>query len=343
MPAGTHPHQGITNDLVRRLPYAVIAIGGAALLMLPAILSVSNVFLAASIAINVLLAFSMVVALGLGGYFSLGQGATFGLGCYVVAVLSSRTGWDVSVLLAACAVAGAVAGGLIAVTCMRTSNLYLSMVTLAFGFVLSDVALNWQSVTKGGQGISGISPTLMGVPFTGPQIYRAAVLLIVLASLAITFVRHHRIGRGMALIRQSEIAAQAFGINTRLSMVITFAVSGSIASMAGGLYVGFMSMADPTMFDFERTVTTLTFVVLAGLRSIGAVVVVAPALLWLQQAGSSASWGNWLPFIYSVLVIVVLLVAPAGVSGLFARIVDRLSPSSRSRVAASPANKGVVK
>jgi branched-chain amino acid transport system ATP-binding protein/branched-chain amino acid transport system permease protein len=266
----------------------------------------------------------MIIALGFGGYFSLGQGAAFGLGCYVVAILTARTGWDLAALLPLCAVVGAAASGLIALTCLRTSNLYLSMVTLAFGFVLGDVALNWQDVTKGGQGISGVAPTLLGAPATGLPIYLTAVCLVVLLALTLSFVRRGRVGRAMALIRESEIAAQSFGINTRLAMVLNFAVSGAVAALAGGLYVSFMTLADPTMFDFERTVTTLTFVVMAGVRSTGGVIVVTPALLYLQQVGSSASWGNWLPFLYSVLVIVVLMVAPGGTSGLLKSLVDRI-------------------
>ncbi len=128
----------------------------------------------------------------------------------------------------------------------------------------------------------------------------------------------------MALTRESEIAAQSFGINTRLSMVLTFAVSGAIAAAAGGLYVSFLTLADPTVFDFNRTVTILTFVVLAGLRSTGGVIVVTPILLYLQQVGSSASWGDWLPFIYSVLVIVVLMAAPGGTSGLIRSLLSRI-------------------
>ena len=303
---------------------ALIIVGGALLLVLPRFLSSSNIFVVASISIHVLLAFSMIIALGLGGYFSLGQGAAFGVGCYVVAILLARTGWDLSALLILCAAAGALTGVLMALTCLRTSNLYLSMVTLAFGFVLSDVALNWRSVTKGGQGISGVAPLLFGSPVAGLPIYLTAVVLILMVGLGVSIVRHNRIGRAMALIRQSEIAAQSFGINTRAAMVATFGVSSAVAALAGGLYVSFITLADPTMFDFDRTVTTLTFVVLAGLRSTGGVIVVTPALLYLQQVGSSATWGNWLPLIYSVLVIVVLVMAPAGTSGLLTSMLGRI-------------------
>ena len=316
----------LTVFQVLRSPWflrGLIVLGGVLLLVLPRFLSISNIFIVASISIHVLLAFSMIIALGLGGYFSLGQGAAFGVGCYVVAILLGRTGWDLSALLIICAVAGALTGVLMAITCLRTSNLYLSMVTLAFGFVLSDLALNWRSVTKGGQGISGVSPLLFGSPVAGLPIYLTAVILIVGIGLGISIVRRNRIGRAMALIRESEIAAQSFGINTRAAMVVTFGISSAVAALAGGLYVSFITLADPTMFDFDMTVTTLTFVVLAGLRSTGGVVVVAPVLLYLQQVGSSATWGNWLPFIYAVLVIFVLLIAPGGTSGLLKSLIGR--------------------
>jgi branched-chain amino acid transport system ATP-binding protein/branched-chain amino acid transport system permease protein len=313
---------------------AVVAFVAA--MFAPQLMSLGTIYIAASIAINVLLALSMTFTLGFGGYFSLGQGASFGLGCYIVAVLSTRFDTDLSILLIAAAVGGAVASAAIAISCLRVSNLYLAMVTLAYGFVLADVALNWTDVTGGGQGLSGIIPPLFGVPVTGPGIYLTAVVLIFVVVMILTFVRRNRVGRALAITRESEVAAQAFGIDTKRSMVLTFAAGGAVSATAGGLYVSFITLADPTVFDFNRTVTILTFVVLAGLRSTAGVIVVAPILLYLQQAGATTSWGNWLPLIYSLLVIVILSLAPSGVSGLLRDALARFSSKPRDHSGRHP-------
>ncbi|WP_459984880.1 branched-chain amino acid ABC transporter permease [Nocardioides sp. AN3] len=296
----------------------------ALLLLLPSVLSLGEVYLAASIAINVLLALSLMTVMGYGGYFSLGQGVVFGIGAYTVAILGDRTGWDLLILLPVAAVGGAIAGAAMAVTCLRTTHLYLAMVTLAYSFVLGDVATNWTSLSGGGQGIIVLS-TLGGAPVAGKTLYFLALVAIGVTLGVLLTVRHNRIGRAQGLTRASEVAGRCVGINTNRLMVNTFAASGVVAAIAGGLYASFIGLVDPSSFDFDRTVATLTIVVIAGVRSPFTVMVIAPVLLYLQNSSGNEALANWIPLVYACLVIVVLRVAPQGIGGIRLRLTRQLT------------------
>lgn len=297
----------------------LLAAGAAALIvtllaLVPRGLALGDVYLAASIAINVLLALGLVALMGYGGYFSLGQGVLFGAGAYTVAVLASRTTTELLPLLGIAVLVGAVAGGLMGLSCLRTEHLYLAMVTLAYAFILGDVALNWIDVTGGGQGLV-VATTIFGEPVLGADLYYLALGASCLTLLVILTTRGNRIGRAQALTRMSPVAAQSLGVRTNALMVGTFVGSGAVSGFAGGLYAVYIGLVDPDVFDFNRTVATLTIVVIAGMRSPLAVVVIAPVLLYLQSSTGNEVLSNWLPFAYAALVIVALRVAPRGVGG----------------------------
>lgn len=304
-------------------PVAVLMIG-LGLIALPQTLSLGSIYLAASITTDVLLGLGVVAVVGYGGYFSLAQGVLFGVGAYSIAILGNRWTSNLLLLLLAAAVLGAVVGAAIALTCMRVTHLYLAMVTLAYGFVMADFALNWSSLTGGGQGMT-VTPTFFGHPATGRDIYECALVGVVVTLAILCTLRRNSVGRAQALTRMSGTAAQSLGIRTNALMVATFAGGGVVAGISGGLYASNIGFVDPTVFDFNRTVATLTIVVIAGIRSPIAFICVAPPLLYLESSTGNQILANWLPFGCALLVIAVLRIAPRGLGGIWAAAYKGLS------------------
>src|SRR5207237_8999323 len=102
------------------------------------------------------------VRLGLTGQVSFGHVGFYALGAYAVAVLTvaaKRNFW--LALPVAAPLAGAI-GALLALPALRVRGPYLAMVTIAFGFVIENLAVEWRSVTGGQNGIMGAPPPALG-------------------------------------------------------------------------------------------------------------------------------------------------------------------------------------
>ena len=97
--------------------------------------------------------------MGPAGMHSFGHAAYFGLGAYGAALLRARARhcrwkprWSLAPLLAAL---GALVFGWF---CVRLSGVYLAMLTLAFAQITWAVVYQWDAVTGGSNGLTGVWP-----------------------------------------------------------------------------------------------------------------------------------------------------------------------------------------
>jgi len=200
-----------------------------------------------------LLALSVYVTL-MAGQLSLGNAALAAIGGYTAAILTR----DHHVPLGPAVLAGAAVATVVAVAIgipsLRLRGIYLALATLAFGEVVRTAALNLK-ITGGALGLIGI-PALVGFW----QVYGT------LAAAALFFYRleRSRVGRAFAAIRADEAAAQAMGIRITHYKVLSFAIAGFLAGVAGGLSVHFTYIISPSQASFTEAVNILTFAIVGG-------------------------------------------------------------------------------
>jgi len=105
-----------------------------------------------------LAAMSLNFLLGYTGVLSFGHAAYFGLGAYGAAMtiryLVPSTGIGILVGILIGTIAAAIIGPLI----IRLRGVYFAMVTIAFGQVFFFIAIRWNSVTGGDDGLTGWTP-----------------------------------------------------------------------------------------------------------------------------------------------------------------------------------------
>ena len=118
--------------------------------------------------LSALLAVGLNVALGFAGLFSFAQGAFYGIGAYVSALLVLSWGARFWTAFLAAGVAAGLAGFLLGLLTIRLGGHYLAIATFAFQEIVIVVIRNWDSVTKGPLGLSGVPGpgplTLPGLP-----------------------------------------------------------------------------------------------------------------------------------------------------------------------------------
>ena len=162
---------------------------------------------------------------------------------------------------------------------------YLAIVTLGFGEIVRLILNNWDSLTKGPNGISGIAPPfIMSVSLGKISSYYYLVLCFVMLTVFITKrVYSSKIGRAWVAIREDEIAASVMGINTTLYKLYAFAFGAFWAGLAGASFAAKMQFVSPESFTFMESVLILCMVILGGLGSITGVVIGAFLLVLLPE------------------------------------------------------------
>jgi branched-chain amino acid transport system permease protein len=235
--------------------------------------------------IYVLLAAGLNVIVGFAGLLNLGFAAYYAIGAYSYALLNTKLGIDFWTALPISAVLASLAGIVIALPALRLRGDYLAIVTLGFGEIVRLVLNNWDSLTNGPNGISGIAPpSVLGISLGKIGHYYYVVFLIAALSIAvIRRVETSRIGRAWAALKENEIAASSSGVNTTLYKLYAFTFGTFWAGIAGALFAAKMQFVSPESFTFMESVLILSMVILGGLGSAYGAVIGAFILVLLPE------------------------------------------------------------
>lgn len=288
-------------------------------------------FLLAYMVIVGLLAVSLHFLMGVAGLFSLGQAAFFGVGAYTGVVLMDIAGLDGAIAFPLVALAGAATGLLMAVATLRSSDLYLALTTLAFGFVGENVVRNIDAV-GGAQGLAGFDLRVFGLSLDDPVlIYWVGLGFLVVFIVMIASMRRSRVGRALMAGRESPIAARSIGVDTGRYRFLAFGLSGTFAAVAGSLYTAYAYVLDPSVFGLGLTTTVLTIAIVGGLRSLPGVLVAAAALTWFRNAVEGEAIAEYVLLVYAAMVVLTLLFLPQGIGGAAGGLVRRVRAAVAAR------------
>ncbi|WP_321367846.1 branched-chain amino acid ABC transporter permease [uncultured Desulfuromusa sp.] len=278
------------------------------------------------IAINVIVVLGLNLFIGYSGQISLGHAAFFGLGAYgsaIATVTFETPPWLAMVLVA---VLVSLVALLIAIPILRLSGHYLAMATLGLNFVVYTVLLQWDEVTGGPSGFSGI-PYLSVGNFQFDDEVRLHYLIwgFVLVSLllCLNLVRSG-VGRGLSALAGDEVAAEALGVNTRNAKVKVFVLSAVLASIAGSLFAHCYTFISPDSFGIFTSADMVIMVVVGGMGSIwgslfgAALITLLPE--WMDM------FETYKDFVHGGILVLVLMFLPQGlVTGLIDTIKIKLA------------------
>ena len=299
-------------------------LGGVVLYFLSGIVDELRVYQGASIAVYVIAISSIILLTGYSGQVSLGHGALMAIGAYAAAVLRIEFNLPIIVCFVAAVLAAAVGGALLGAAAARLSGPYLAGTTLALAIGLPSLA-NQFSILGGEQGLAfdvGFPPLSLGEDFTQYKWYFWIAALAALISMwSVRNILNSAYGRAWRAGRGNEVAAQLAGINTGRSKVLAFTISAGIAGLAGALLAMTIGTVSPSAFPLALSFSLLTGAVLAGITTLGGVIIGALVLVAIPEIadvvahrlGSSESVTTNLPgLIVSGLLILTVLFVPNG-------------------------------
>jgi branched-chain amino acid transport system permease protein len=267
-----------------------------------------------------MLGWGLNVVVGLAGLLDLGYVAFYAVGAYSYALLAQyglplpqfspdfpflyiepvQLGpWAFWVLLPISGILAALWGVLLGFPVLRLRGDYLAIVTLAFGEIIRLVIINWQSLTGGPNGVSGIPrPSFFGIPLTPGDdglaaklgiefspTHRIVFLFYLILALALLTnwvtirLRRLPIGRAWEALREDEVACRALGINTTTTKLTAFATGAMFGGLAGAFFATRQGFISPESFTFQESALVLAIVVLGGMGSQLGVALAALAMI----------------------------------------------------------------
>jgi ABC-type branched-subunit amino acid transport system ATPase component/putative flippase GtrA len=211
---------------------------------------------------------------------------------------------------------------------VRVRGVYLAVVTIAFGLIVENVAIEWQGLTGGTTGLSGIpGPNLFGYPLSGYAFYAVLATTLFLGTLATHNLKYSGYGRAMLAVSQSETAARSLGIGATGIRTLAFAVAAVTAGVAGSFYAFLNAYISPDIFTFSDSVRFLLMVILGGAASTFGPVLGAFILTYLPEV--LQRFAEWQKFAYGALLLAVMFGLPSGILGTLGNLYARLRPGPR--------------
>jgi branched-chain amino acid transport system permease protein len=357
--------------MTERRVFAAAGIGFAAILPLffaEGSSAMENLVLAAA---YVVMALGLNIVVGFAGLLDLGYVAFFAIGAHVAAHFGSAFWADAAdgagialfvgepaasmpgihfnflIIFVLAIVATTIAGVLIGVPTLRLRGDYVGIVTLAFGEIIGQVAVNGReielfggSLTGGAGGMSAIDridlPFLERFGALDLRPWYWFALALVALMLFVNFrLRDSRVGRAWIAMRDDEGAAASAGVPIVRTKLMAYGVGAALGGVSGAFLASYLSTVNPNQFTFSFSIFILAMVVVGGLGSIWGVVVGAIILSGINnyllprvlydvpgKVGLDFDLAQISSGIYGFLLVIVMLLRPEG-----------LLPERRHRIA----------
>jgi branched-chain amino acid transport system ATP-binding protein len=281
-------------------------------------------YLLGTLATTALAGVGLNVLLGLAGEVSLGQGGFVALGAYGVGILTSKAGLNFWEALPLAVLLVAAISAALSIPALRVTGPYLAMVTIAFGFIVESVSIEWRDLTGGSSGLAGIP-----APFGTGGTALLACALCGAALVAFHYFARSPLGLAMQALAAAPAAARGLGTSAVPVRTAAFVLAAMAAGLAGGLQAALTGFIAPSSFPFSQSILFLLVVVVGGAgRTLGpligsAVVVFLPEFL--------AGLAEYRLLVFGAGLLVVLWAAPGGIAGTLARLVMPKRSASRPK------------
>jgi len=265
----------------------------------------------------VILATAWNILGGYTGYVNFGSAAFFAIGAYSTVVLYNAFKAPLPLMI----VAGTLAAGLLGLglgyLTLRLRGVFFAIASLALAVVLYTFIVNWDYV-GGARGAYVLPPR--EVPFGLPRfIHLLYIVLVLQAAVSLIVARSiekSKLGRGLAAIRDDELAAECSGVPTLRLKIFSATVSGALMGMAGTTFPFYLSYIEPTSaFGLSYAVNSIAMPLIGGMMSWVGPLIGAVLLGTVQQLVQVTISSAWNLLIVGVLLVAFVTLAPNGIMG----------------------------
>jgi branched-chain amino acid transport system permease protein len=311
----------------------------ALLILLPLIAGTSQLNLPTEAVIWALFALTYDVVFGYTGLISFGQALFIGFGAYTLAIAMTSYGAPFWLAILLVLVLGAAVSALTGALALRTRGVYFAVVTLAFAqaaFTLAQSNVGNLTGGENGMQVTGIPSALTG-PGSEAHIYYVALACLVVGFLLLRLFVQSPAGRVWQAIRENEQRTLMIGYRPFPFKLLSYVISGTIASLAGALYAVFVGNVSDGLLAADTTVQLLLMVIIGGAGSLWGAMLGAAIVRYLDHylnVLSASSLVTHLPawlqqtlgqplLIFGCIYLLLVYFFPQGIAGLVQRFQAR--------------------
>ena len=273
----------------------------------------------------------LMLLTGQTGQVSLGHSAFMALGCYACVLLMNAGVPFVLAFLLAGVITGVI-GGVIAIPALRLHGVYLAIATLALAILADDIIVLLAPWTGGVNGMYAPPITILGYEinrWANPAAwYWLALAVVLMVTAAYRNILRTPLGRSFAAVRDSEISAQAMGVDVARTKTIAFGLSCAMTGLGGALMGLFAEVFNNETFNFLISIQLVMMIVVGGLGFIHGAFLGAVVVAFLPQLLSiitgSIGGGIAIPgleaAVFGGILILFILFEPMGLYGRWLKV-----------------------
>ena len=271
----------------------------------------------------------LMLLTGQTGQVSLGHSAFMALGCYLCVNFMEAGLPFLAAFLAAGVVTGLV-GAIVAIPALRLHGVYLAIFTLALAILADDFIVILDHWTGGVNGYFAPEIWIFGIEvnrWVNPAAwYYLALGTALFVTLLYRNLLRSPLGRAFAAVRDSEISAQAMGVDVARTKTIAFGLSCAFAGLGGALMGLFAGAFNNETFNFLIAIQLLMMIIIGGLGFIHGAFLGAIVIAFLPQFLSIATdvVGVTVPGleigVFGMILIAFILFEPMGLYGRWLKI-----------------------
>ncbi len=279
--------------------------------------------IASRVLIYALAAMGLNLLLGFTGGLSFGHAAYFGLGAYGVGLMLKYATHNVPLALLCGTLLGGLVATVLAPIAVRRKGIYFAMITIAIGQLFYFIAIRWQAMTGGYDGLTGFSRHAMhllpGVTWTlgSTGFYYLVLLCFALGAVVLWVVLNSPLGHTFVAIRENQKRLTFLGVRVQRYAAISFAISGFIVALAGGLNALLDNFTSPNSLNYTLSGDLVVIAVLGGMRNFWGPFVGAAIFVLVRDYASNVT-NNWMSVIGLIFILSVLFF-PLGIMGFLQR------------------------
>lgn len=309
-----------------RFPFAPLVFGvvlGTLGIAIAYALPAYSRFIFGEFAVLVIITLGVNLLLGVAGLLSLASPAFVGIGANLSTAIMLRAHVPILVSIPIAVLTGWCVGWLLGFLSLRLAGFYLAMVTFGFLDVFLVVLNEGGDFTGGGYGLIVPPSTL---PLLGAlTLDKTIAIAAFTAGVAIVVVREmqrSRIGRAWIAVKDAPVAAEMQGIDVARLKTLAFAVSSALATLAGTYQALLLGVTNPSAYSLNVSVAHLTYVVVGGMSASIVGPILGPLLLFVVPEVFRAI-GQYREVFYGTILLLVLVIAPNGITGTLAALLQR--------------------
>ncbi len=327
----------MTGRVLRRIAWVVVFV---ALLAVPSVAGKFGTYLTTRMLLLGIFAIGYDLLLGQTGLLSFGHGGFYAAGAYGLGLFSLHVSSHPLLGLAAGVAVAAAVALVIGFFCVRSTEVYFSMLTLAFGMMIFALVWNARDITGGDDGLIGVARaplTLPGVRLSiarGEQFYFFVLAFFALAVWLAARIRRSPFGLVLTGIRENAVRMEFAGIPVRRYRLGVFVLSASFAGLAGALEVLLESNARPTMAHWTHSAEPMLVGLLGGMGTLTGPLVGSALFIGLREVIQRFT-ENWM-LAFGLLLLLIIGAFRGGIVGTLAQLVARRRVAAGRTTGAEP-------